>query len=157
MAESPSPISNLMTPASVGEGRQHAKLALLDTAESGSRAAHPDLSELDARIRSYELAFRMQAKAPEAVDLTHETEATRELYGMDQKADGDDGADVSAGAADGGAGGAVRAALQRGGVEMGCAYEDREEPYGTVRPDGSAGGGIDQGFEDRAGCWMRRW
>jgi hypothetical protein len=84
-AESPSPISNLMTPASVGEGRQHAKLALLDTLNHDYERTHPDLSELDARIRSYELAFRMQAMAPEAVDLTHETAATRALYGMDQK------------------------------------------------------------------------
>ncbi|NDC35261.1 MAG: DUF1501 domain-containing protein, partial [Synechococcaceae bacterium WB9_2_112] len=36
-----------------------------------------------ARIASYELAFRMQAAAPEAVDLSRETRATRELYGPD--------------------------------------------------------------------------
>src|SRR4029077_3741400 len=41
--------------------------------------------ELDARIRNYELAFRMQASAPEAVDLTHETEETKRLYGLDDK------------------------------------------------------------------------
>jgi uncharacterized protein (DUF1501 family) len=40
---------------------------------------------LDARIRSYELAFRMQAEAPEAVDLAGESAATRALYGMDEK------------------------------------------------------------------------
>jgi len=42
-------------------------------------------TELDARIASYELAFRMQAEAPEAVDITGETEATKNLYGMDQR------------------------------------------------------------------------
>jgi hypothetical protein len=83
--ESPSPISNLMTPASVGDDRQHSKLALLETLNQAHEQSHPDLSELDARIRSYELAFRMQAQAPEAVDLTHETDATKALYGMDQK------------------------------------------------------------------------
>jgi hypothetical protein len=36
-----------------------------------------------ARIASYELAFRMQAHAPEAVDLAQETEATKRLYGLD--------------------------------------------------------------------------
>jgi len=42
-------------------------------------------SELDARIRSYELAYKMQSAAPEAVDLTRESDATRKLYGMDEK------------------------------------------------------------------------
>ena len=40
--------------------------------------------ELDARIRSYELAFRMQTTAPEAFDLSRETEHTRRLYGLDR-------------------------------------------------------------------------
>ena len=48
-------------------------------------AKHPAQTELDARLLSYELAFRMQAEAPEAVDLTKETEATKTLYGMDVK------------------------------------------------------------------------
>ena len=38
-----------------------------------------------ARISSYELAFRMQSHAPEAVDLSQETEATKRMYGLDQK------------------------------------------------------------------------
>ena len=42
-------------------------------------------SEMAARISSYELAFRMQSSAPEAVDLSKETAATRKLYGLDQK------------------------------------------------------------------------
>jgi hypothetical protein len=83
--DSPSPIPNLMTPASVGDARQHAKLELLKRLNEEHAVTHPDLSELDARIRSYELAFRMQAQAPEAVDLSKETEATKALYGMDQK------------------------------------------------------------------------
>src|SRR5213078_4008280 len=40
-------------------------------------------TELSARIASYELAFRMQSAAPEAVDLSSESEATRGLYGLD--------------------------------------------------------------------------
>jgi hypothetical protein len=40
-------------------------------------------SELSARIHSYELAFRMQTHASEAIDITKETEATRRLYGLD--------------------------------------------------------------------------
>ncbi|MDZ4801572.1 MAG: DUF1501 domain-containing protein [Bryobacteraceae bacterium] len=42
-------------------------------------------SELAARISSYELAFRMQSHAPEAVDLNKEPESVRKLYGLDQK------------------------------------------------------------------------
>jgi hypothetical protein len=40
-------------------------------------------SELSARIASYELAFRMQSEAPEAVDLSRESAETRTLYGLD--------------------------------------------------------------------------
>ncbi len=43
----------------------------------------PDDAELSARIASYELAFRMQSEAPEAVDLSQETEETKRLYGLD--------------------------------------------------------------------------
>jgi hypothetical protein len=47
---------------------------------------YPDDQSLRARIRAYELAFRMQAAVPEAVDLTQETEATSKLYGLDNEA-----------------------------------------------------------------------
>src|SRR5205807_9834304 len=42
-------------------------------------------SELAARIAGYGLAFRMQAHAPEVVDVASETEATKQLYGLDRK------------------------------------------------------------------------
>ena len=45
----------------------------------------PDHAELAARIASYELAFRMQTHAPEAVDLSQETAETRTLYGIDDQ------------------------------------------------------------------------
>jgi uncharacterized protein (DUF1501 family) len=41
--------------------------------------------ELDSRIAAYELAFRMQTAAPEAVDITQETAATRTMYGLDEE------------------------------------------------------------------------
>ena len=44
------------------------------------RSADP---ELEARIQAFELAFRMQTQAPEAFDMSKETEATKKLYGMD--------------------------------------------------------------------------
>jgi hypothetical protein len=81
----PVPVTNLATPASVGDDRQRAKLDLLNSLNHQFADARPDQTELDARIRSYELAFRMQAEAPVAVDLAGESEATREMYGMNQK------------------------------------------------------------------------
>lgn len=42
-------------------------------------------SRLDARIQSYELAARLQLSAPEALDLTNESEATKKLYGLDEE------------------------------------------------------------------------
>ena len=44
-----------------------------------------DNSELEARIRGYELAFRMQAEAPGAVELAKESDATKKLYGIGEK------------------------------------------------------------------------
>ena len=43
-------------------------------------ASRPGDSRLDARIANYELAFRMQSAAPELIDLSRETEATRDVY-----------------------------------------------------------------------------
>jgi len=80
------PIPNLMTPPGVGEERQREKLALLGRMNRDYSDPRPDVSELDARIRAYELAFRMQAEAPGAVDLSQESQATREMYGMKEKA-----------------------------------------------------------------------
>jgi len=48
---------------------------------------HPAHDELAARIESYELAFRMQAEMPDAIDVDSEPEATRELYGLSSEND----------------------------------------------------------------------
>ncbi|MEI8213675.1 MAG: DUF1501 domain-containing protein [Planctomycetota bacterium] len=51
---------------------------------NGLRAVeYPDDAALSARIRSYELAFRMQTSIPEVMDLASETDATHALYGLD--------------------------------------------------------------------------
>src|SRR5690606_37663964 len=65
--------------------QQRTKLEFLNQLNRRYAGQHPEQSELEARIASYELAFRMQAAAPEAIDLSRETEATQRLYGMDQK------------------------------------------------------------------------
>ncbi len=77
------PIANLMTPKGMSEGRQRAKLSFLNQMNREHGESRQDNTQLDARIKAYELAFRMQAQAPEAVDLGRESEATKKLYGMD--------------------------------------------------------------------------
>lgn len=80
------PIRNLGLPKGVDIQRQLKKLEYLKQLNLRHMQSRREQTELDARIRSYELAFRMQAAAPEAVDLTRETEETRQLYGLDTKA-----------------------------------------------------------------------
>ena len=67
------PIPHLNTPAGVTTPRQESRLAFLNRLNRTYADQHPEQSELEARIASYELAYRMQATAPEAVDLTSET------------------------------------------------------------------------------------
>ena len=79
------PILNLETPEVVGNLQQRGKLDLLAALNRHHAEKHPNQSELDARLRSYELAYRMQSHAPEAVDLAQESDATKKLYGMDEE------------------------------------------------------------------------
>src|SRR5439155_16123958 len=59
------------------------ELDLLQWMNQKHAAGRSDTGELEARIASYELAFRMQSKAPELVNLAQESDATRKLYGLD--------------------------------------------------------------------------
>jgi hypothetical protein len=79
------PIANLGLPSKHTAERQQAKLAMLNEFNRSHAATRPQQSELEARIRSYELAFRMQAEAPEAVDLGQEPDHIKSLYGIDEK------------------------------------------------------------------------
>ena len=79
------PIPNLNTPRGVSEGQQRGKLDFLNTLNREHASSRQLQTELDARIASYELAFRMQAEAPEAVDLSKETAETKKLYGIETK------------------------------------------------------------------------
>ncbi|HEV3024497.1 MAG TPA: DUF1501 domain-containing protein [Pirellulales bacterium] len=78
------PLIDLKPPARVSAGQQRAQLDLLRRLGELGPGALPKQSELQARLDTYELAFRMQARAPEAVDLTRETAATRAMYGLDE-------------------------------------------------------------------------
>ena len=83
--EGASPVANLHTPKQISDARQAGKLDFLSRLNESHFRGREDNSELDARIKSYELAFRMQAEAPGAVDLSRENAATRKLYGMDSR------------------------------------------------------------------------
>ena len=63
-------------------GQQRAQLDFLKQLNEGHLADTPD-AVLESRINSYELAFRMQTSMPEIQDIRGETEATRNLYGLD--------------------------------------------------------------------------
>ena len=78
------PIKYLDNPKGMSAERQRDKLDLLGALNREYGATRADNTELDARIRAYELAYQMQAEAPQAVDLSRESEATKALYGMDQ-------------------------------------------------------------------------
>jgi len=77
-----SPILNLNTPKGVSDEQQEATVNLINQLNRENPHTAED-SELTARIAAYELAFRMQAHAPELVEVTKETPATRKLYGLD--------------------------------------------------------------------------
>lgn len=79
------PVSNLNNPPGVTDDRQRRKLAFLDQINQRHQSGRNSNTDLDARIRSYELAFRMQAEAPEAVDLDSEPEHIKDLYGLNDK------------------------------------------------------------------------
>ena len=77
------PILDLHPPAGVAPERQRARLDHLAKLNEEHATRYPGSSELAARISSYELAYRMQTCAPEAVDISKESDATRQLYGID--------------------------------------------------------------------------
>ena len=79
------PIAYLSPPQGVNRGRQSARLELLRQWNEGHAAANPADSALAARIASYELAFRMQTHATEAVDLASESAEVQNLYGLNHK------------------------------------------------------------------------
>lgn len=78
----PNPILHLRPPEGMTRERQRAMLDLLQSMNE-SDAGEFD-SEMQARIAAYELAFRMQMHAPEAVDLSKETATTKRMYGLEE-------------------------------------------------------------------------
>ena len=77
------PIDNLAMP--VPRAIQSARLAAIRRLSELHRRNREDDSRLAARIAAFELAFRMQTQAPEAFDLSRESQSMHRLYGVDQK------------------------------------------------------------------------
>ncbi|MGH9722346.1 MAG: DUF1501 domain-containing protein [Bryobacteraceae bacterium] len=79
------PIVDLKPPEGYGPERQRKWLDLIRDLNEKHLDRNPADSELAARIHTYELAFRMQTHAVDAIDISKETAATRKLYGVDEQ------------------------------------------------------------------------
>ena len=79
------PIDNMTPPAELAGAKQREQLDLVAQLNREHLKETPGEKELAARIESFELAYRMQSAAPEALDLDSEPEHVKKLYGVDQK------------------------------------------------------------------------
>jgi hypothetical protein len=77
-----SPLLDIHPPAGVTRAQQRRNLDLLTQLNERHAERHPQHEGLAARMRNYELAFRMQMQVPDIINLDKETEKTRELYGI---------------------------------------------------------------------------
>ena len=80
-----SPILNLDRPELDSAAQQRDNLDLLKRLNQHQGSRYPQDTELQARLNSYELAYRMESSAPEAVDLGKESDATKALYGLNDQ------------------------------------------------------------------------
>ncbi|MCA9150237.1 MAG: DUF1501 domain-containing protein [Planctomycetales bacterium] len=86
---SSTPIANLRPPQSATQITTDSELAgleLIDRLNQAHLVEHAGDSRLEARIKSFELAARMQLSAPDALDITQESASTHKAYGLDQAA-----------------------------------------------------------------------
>lgn len=85
------PILDLNPPEGVADETQREQIEALHKLNENHLVSRPGYSELQARIASYELAYKLQASAPEATDLSTEDDKTKALYGMDEERSADFG------------------------------------------------------------------
>lgn len=78
------PFQNLKPPSRMDLDRQRALLRRIEGWNQSHLETRPGDSRLEARIRNYELAFRMQMAAPELIDLSGEPEHVKRMYGLDR-------------------------------------------------------------------------
>lgn len=79
------PIENLKRPAHMGDSQQRRQLDLLASLNRNHLESRPGEADLNARIESFELAYRMQTNAPEALDIDSEPEYIKQLYGIGEE------------------------------------------------------------------------
>ena len=72
--------------APISSAEQRLTFSLVNRLNKLAAAQYPNDQSLDARIKSYELAFRMQTAVPDVIRFDQETEYTKKLYGFDQDA-----------------------------------------------------------------------
>jgi hypothetical protein len=82
--QGPNPILNTKLPSGQTDERQRSRLSFLEALNRDYAKGREDDTTLEARIRSFELAYALQKSGPEVVDLSTETEETKSLYGLDQ-------------------------------------------------------------------------
>jgi len=80
------PISNLSRLKSMSDPQQRAQLDVLRRLNANHQKLRPQEADLAARLESFELAYRMQTAAPEALDVSRESQAIQKMYGVGQKA-----------------------------------------------------------------------
>ena len=78
------PILDLKNSRGMGRDEQYRIIESLNQLNAGHLSQRHGNTNLQARIDSYELAFKMQSTAPEAIDFDQESEATKKLYGIDE-------------------------------------------------------------------------
>jgi hypothetical protein len=83
--KSPVPVVDLETPAGISQSDRQKDMRLLAEMNRSFADANPHEGEFAARLRSYELAARMQLSIPAAADISDEPEHIRRLYGLDDK------------------------------------------------------------------------
>ena len=76
-------VDNLLRDSKHSDTQQRAQLELIRQLNREHAITRPTQADLAARINSYELAYRMQMAAPEALDLTKESDTTQKMYGLD--------------------------------------------------------------------------
>ena len=79
------PIPNLRRIGELSDQQQRAQLDLIGKLNNEHQKKYPEDKELTARIRSFELAYRMQQEAPECFEVDSEPEHIKNLYGLNEK------------------------------------------------------------------------
>jgi len=87
----PNGVPNITPPRGISTSTRQAQMELVGELNRLHSARHSDTSGLDARISSFELAYRMQTAAPEAFDITRESTHTMKQYGINEKETADFG------------------------------------------------------------------